>query len=206
MSSFQANIWKMYVFKFLLNMHFIGGVLVPFFLDWGQISFTQLMILESFFVFSIFLLEVPTGAVADYFGRKISLIFAAIMISIAAFVYSSYPNFYVFLLGEFLWAAGLAFLSGADEALVYDSLKEIKSEKKSKKIFGRFTSFGMTALMVSAPIGSIIASTFGLRYTMRFMVIPFFLAFLLAMTFKEPITKKKIESKKYMDTLLNGIK
>ena len=206
MSSFQANIWKMYVFKFLLNMHFIGGVLVPFFLDWGQISFTQLMILESFFVFSIFLLEVPTGAVADYFGRKISLVFAAIMISIAAFVYSSYPNFYVFLLGEFLWAAGLAFLSGADEALVYDSLKEIKSEKKSKKIFGRFTSFGMTALMVSAPIGSIIASTFGLRYTMRFMVIPFFLAFLLAMTFKEPITKKKIESKKYMDTLLNGIK
>lgn len=204
--SFEANIWKMYIFKFLLSLHFIGGVLVPFYLDWGKIGFTQIMILQSFFVFSVFLLEVPTGAVADHLGRKTSLVCGAIATSIGALVYSSFPHFYIFLLGEFVWASGYALVSGADEALVYDSLIALKSEKKSKKIFGRFTSFQLAALMVSAPIGSIIASTLGLRYTMMFMSVPLLLASLIAFTFREPETKKRYESKRYLETLISGVR
>jgi len=196
----------MYIFKFLCSLHFIAGVLVPFYLDWGNISFTQIMILQSFFVFSIFLLEVPTGAFADRLGRKTSLICAAITVSIGALVYSSFPHFYIFLRGEFVWALGYALLSGADQALVYDSLIILKSEKKSKKIFGRFTSFQLAALMVGAPIGSIIAATYGLRYTMMFMSVPSLFASLTAFTFKEPEPKKKYESKRYMETLLTGVK
>lgn len=204
--SFEANIWKMYIFKFSFSLQFVGGVLVPFFLDWGKISFTQIMILQSFFVFSIFLLEVPTGAVADYLGRKTSIICAAVTTSIGALVYSSYPHFYIFLLGEFVWALGLAFLSGADEALVYDSLIATKSERESKRIFGRFNSFQLAALMISAPIGSIIAATLGLRYTMMFMSVPFLVASFIALTFEEPESKKKSESKKYLETLVTGVR
>lgn len=203
--SYEANIWKMYIFKFLLSLHFIAGVLVPFYLDWGRITFTHIMILQSFFVFSTFLLEVPTGAVADYVGRKTSLACAAVATSIGALVYSSFPHFYIFLLGEFMWALGYALLSGADEALVYDSLKMMKSESKSKKIFGKFTSSQLAALMVGAPLGSIIAATVGLRYTMMFMAVPLFCAFFVAATFKEPETKKKYE-RKYLETLMNGVK
>ena len=35
MSSLEANISKLYLIKFLLSLHLIGGVLIPFFLDWG---------------------------------------------------------------------------------------------------------------------------------------------------------------------------
>ena len=35
MSDYRANIWKMYIFKFMISLHFIGAVLVPFFTDWG---------------------------------------------------------------------------------------------------------------------------------------------------------------------------
>jgi len=206
MHPFKSNIWKMYIFKFLLSLHFIGGVLVPFFLDWGKISFTQIMILQSFFVFSIFILEIPTGAIADHFGRKTSLILSAIAATIGPIVYTLHPNFYLFLLAEFIWALGFALASGADEALVYDSLKKTRSEKKSKKIFARFNSFQLLALMIAAPIGSIIASTIGLRYTMMFMAIPIFLSLFIAFSFKEPETKRKIKSKNYISTLTNGVK
>jgi len=206
MNQYKSNIWKIYVFEFLISLHFIGGVLVPFFLDWGKISFTQVMILQSIFVFSIFLLEVPTGAVADCFGRKISIILSAIVITIAVFVYSFYPNFYVFILGEFLWALSFALMSGADEALIYDSLKKIKKEKTSKKVLGRFRSFSMMGIMIGAPIGSIIAANFGLRYTMMLMAVPFFIAFLFAFSFKEPKIKKKKQTKKYFEVLVSGVK
>ncbi len=203
--SYEANIWKMYIFKFLLGLHFIAGVLVPFYLEWGKIGFMRIMILQSFFVFSTFLLEVPTGAVADYLGRKTSLACAAVATSVGALVYSSVPHFFIFLLGEFMWAVGYALLSGADEALVYDSLKMMKSESESKRIFGRFTSFQLAALIVGAPLGSIIAATVGLRYTMMFMAVPLFSAFFVAVTFKEPESEKNHE-KRYLETLMEGVK
>jgi MFS family permease len=196
----------MYLFKFLRSLHFIGGVLVPFFMDWGRLSFVKIMILQSFFVISLSLLEIPTGAVADYLGRKTSLVFSALITSAAALIYSSYPNFFVFMLGEFLWALGGALMSGADEAIIYDSLKKIKSEKQSKKIFGKYNSFQMAALMISAPFGSAIAAYIGLRQTMMFMSIPFFLAFLLTLTLKEPKLSEKSIKKKYLETLFSGVK
>ena len=174
---YQANIWKLYLFQFFMSLHFMGGVLVPFYLDWGGISFTQIMILQSVFVFSIFLLEIPTGAVADFFGRKTSIVLGALITAISAFVYTSYPSFYVFLVGEFMWALGFALLSGAHEALVYDSLKKIKKENTSKKIFGKMQSLSLIGLMISAPIGSIIAVKFGLRYAFMAIGIPMFISF-----------------------------
>jgi len=163
------------------------------------------MLLNSFFLVCIFIMEIPTGAVADYFGRKTSLICAAFVSSIGVFIYSITPNIYLFMLGEFLWATGFALMSGADEALIYDSLKKLKKENQSKKIFGRFSSFEIGALTVAAPLGSIIAKYFGLRYTMMFMAVPFLLATFIGLTFTEPKTKKKVESTRYLKLMFGGI-
>jgi MFS family permease len=207
MQPYRANIWKIYIFKFLYMLMFISGVLVPFYLDWGKISYTQIMILQSFYVIVVLLMEIPTGAVADRFGRKTSLVLAAISSSTATLIYSSIPNFYIFMIGEFFWALGFALISGCDEAMVYDSLKEMNLEAKSKIIIGRLKSFEMAAIMIAAPIGSLIASKIGLRYSMRFIFFPFFSAFLVALTFKEPGIKSEKEKKgKYIEILKSGVK
>lgn len=203
---FKANIWKFYLFKFFISLYFLDGVLIPFFTDWGGINFTQIMFLQSWFMIWIFLLEVPTGAVADYLGRKHSIIMAAIVWVIAALVYGSMPNLYIFMLAEFLWAMAIALLSGADEAFVYDTLKKIGKSKKSKKIFGRIHSFHLAGFMVAAPIGSIMGAYFGLRTPVLLMAIPFTLAVIVSLTLKEPKTTKKIESKRYINILKEGVK
>lgn len=145
----------MYLFKFLLSMHFFGGVIIPFFTDWGQISFFQIMILQSIFMISIVLFEVPTGAIADYFGRRITLLFAALSAFIGVIVYSWKPDFLLFICGEILWSLAFSLLSGAEEAMIYDTLQEIDQETKSKKAFSRYKSFEIAGYMVSAPIGPI---------------------------------------------------
>ena len=185
----------MYIFQFLIGLHFVAGVLVPFFLNWGKISFTQITILQAFFLFSIFILEIPTGTISDYFGRKTSLILATLVTCIGALIYSSFPNFYLFFLAEFMWALGSTLLSGADQALVYDSLKQENNEKESKKIFGKFNSFKLIGIMIAAPLGSIIATKIGLRYTVMFMAVPYFFAFIIACFFTEPKTKFTKEKK-----------
>jgi MFS family permease len=179
MRTYRANIWKIYIFEFLFGLHFIGEVLVPFYLDWGKVTYTQIMILQSIFVIFAFLLEIPTGAIADHLGRKTSLAFSAITGTIAPLVYASTPNFYIFVVGEFFFALAVAFLSGCDVALTYDSLKEMGLEKEFKKVISRFKSFQIAGLVIAAPIGSLIASKIGLRYSMLFLCFPHFISSLL---------------------------
>ncbi len=203
---FEMNIVKANLFIFLTHLHFISGVLIPFFTDWGEISFFQIMLLQAFFTGSIFLLEIPTGAVADRFGRKTSIIWAAFITGIAAYLYSVTPNLTLFFLAEFFWALGHSLLSGADQALVYDSLKKIGREHESKKIFGRWRGLGLAALMVSGPAGSLIADIIGLEYAFRLTAAPMFLAFLLAMTFEEPDIESEKKKTDYFQTIIEGIR
>ena len=196
----------MYIFQFLVGMQFYAGFMIPFYLDWGKLSFAQVTYLQSFYVFAVFILEIPTGTISDYFGRKTSLIFTALTISIGYIIYCApNPTFYTFLLAEFAFAIGFSLLSGADQALIYDSLKQEKNEKESKKIFGKFNSFKLIGLMIAAPLGSAIASKIGFRYAALLTIIPFFFAFLIACFFTEPKTKFTKEKALFFKTLKSGI-
>lgn len=155
---FSANIPKYYAFVFFREFFFFSAVLVPFFTDWAGLSLFQMTLLQSWFAGWIFLLEVPTGAIADRFGRKSSLILSGLVVAIAALIYGSIPSFPVFLLAEFLFAVSFALLSGADEAFLFDSLKLLGKEKKAKHFFGKAESFRFTGIMIAAPIGSIVAT------------------------------------------------
>lgn len=202
----SRNIWKYYLFSFLTSLAFFSGVLIPFFTQWGGLNQFQIQILQAWFMFWIFALEIPTGAIADYFGRKYSIALGALVVTFGALLYGSIPDFKVFLLGEFLFAMAIALQSGADEALIYDSLKEIGQVDQAKKIIGRARSFELIAIGLGAPIGSFIAAKLGMNFPMLFSAIPFLLAALVAMTFKEAKTTGVSESKRYLVIIQDGLK
>jgi len=203
--SVSNTIWRYYAFCFLKDLAFFSAVLVPFFKEWGGISLTQVQIIQSWFMFWLFVLEIPTGAVADFIGRKHSVALGAFVVAIAVLVYGSVPKFEIFLLGEFLFAVAMALISGADEALLYDSLKEAGREDERKKVFGKANSFHLFGMLVAAPVGSLIASRQGLNAPMLFSAIPYFLASLVAWSIREPnIHQVKSESRRYVDIVRNG--
>lgn len=206
MASLSANIWKMSAFRLFASLHFIGGVLMPFFTEWGGLTYTQTLVLQSWFVLWVFALEVPTGALADRFGRKASLAFGMLATIAGVAAYSIIPNFYLFLFAEFLWAMGQAFCSGADEALIYDSLLASGSEKGSKSVLGKYYSYGLIGITLAAPVGGLIAASLGLRYAMLLMAAPLFFAFLMALSLKEPEKVHEDESVTFFRTLSSGLR
>ncbi|MDP2750620.1 MAG: MFS transporter, partial [Nanoarchaeota archaeon] len=205
-NDYKSNIWKLYFFQFLLGFHFFSGVLIPFFTLWGGLTLSQVMILESIFMFSLFLFETPTGAIADRFGRKISIMLASVFFTIGFLVYASYPNFYVFALAEAILGLSVSLISGANEALAYDTLKKIKKEKESKRIFKNFETAYLLAILISAPIGGFLAYYIGMREIMLASAIPSFIGIFVALSIKEPdfVVKKK-EKKGYFKILSSGI-
>jgi len=204
--NYKSNVWKIYFFSFIGSLHFTAAVLIPFFLDWGEISFFQIMILQSIFTISLFLLETPTGAIADKYGRKTSVSLGTIIGALGFLTYVIYPSFYLFILAELILALGASLISGANESLFYDTLKEVKREKESKKLIGRLSSISLLGLLISAPIGSLIASEFGVRFAIFCMIFPHIIAFCIMLTVREPkIGRKKAGEISYLNTLKRGL-
>jgi MFS family permease len=195
---------KIYTYSFFKMFAFFSAVLVPFFTEWGHITLFQVQLLQSWFSVWVFALEIPTGAIADKIGRKHSITLGSFTIAIATMVYGSIPSFPIFLLAEFLFALGYALNSGADQALLYDTLKSKGQESSSKHAFGRADSLMLAGMMIAAPIGSYLASKFGLNAPQYFTAIPMFFAAAIAWSIPEPRIHSDSETKKYWEILRHG--
>lgn len=195
----KSNIWKMYLLNFLRNLTFFGAVAIPFFLDWAKIDYTRIFILEAAFMFWVFVLEIPTGVVADKFGRKASImlggLFSAISISIFGFI----NHYWAFFLAEFIGAFGFTLLSGADKALIYDSLILTKEDKDAKVFFSRYESAGTLGILFGLPLGSLVVGSSILPYPetlpLTFIISAIFtlLTIFVALTLNEPERKEKVD-------------
>ena len=112
----------------------------------------------------------------------------------------------MFFLAETIWGIAMSLYSGANEAMIYDSLKKINEEKLSKKIFGRCQSMNLVAMVIASFAGGFIAKYLGLEWPMRLMAIPLTLAFFVCLIMKEPKAEEKKESLSYIEILRDGVK
>ncbi len=203
----RANIWKSYLINFIEGFHLISGILLPFFLTWGRLTFVDVMFLQSYFTIMILVFEIPCGAIADYISRKFSLILGALTTAFAGLIYGSYPSIIIFTIGETLWAFGVALTSGTNMAFIYDTLRKLGRENEVSKVMARNRSFSLLGIAISAPIGSIIGAYFSLNLVMSLIFVPFIIATLISITLKEPnhdLEKKK--NNKYLTIVKSGIK
>ena len=152
----RSNIWKLYLIKiskwFMLFMPYI----VPFYKDNG-LDMHQIMVLQAIYSFSIIALEIPSGYFADVIGRRRTLILGVILGTIGMGMYSISYGFMGFLIAELVLGFGQSFISGADSALLYDSLLDNHKEKDYIKYEGRMVSVGNIAEAAAGIAGGLLA-------------------------------------------------
>ena len=155
----------------------------------------------------IVLFEIPSGAIADFLGRKTGLLLSAFSVAIAALTYSIIPNFFVFMLAETFWAFGSALMSGTHDAFLYFSLKSVGKEHNLPTTLGRTQTMRLIALTLSAPIGSIIAVLISYQFTMISLAFVYIGAFIVALTFREPkLTNTNYKQENYFKIIISGFK
>ena len=154
-------------------------------------SFFQISILTSAFLISIFVFEVPTGAFADGFSRKYSVILGFLITAVATMLIPLVSNFYLLLLLWILAGLGMAFASGAEEAWVIDNLHKFKRKDLQHHFFvksGSFVAFGA----IFAPfIGALLVKAYSIKILWFVFGFGFLLNALLLMVFGEEHYKPK---------------
>ncbi|NVM44412.1 MAG: MFS transporter [Candidatus Lokiarchaeota archaeon] len=203
-NNISRNILKFYIWIFIFGIHTVRGVYFPYMTEWGGLTFFEMMLLQSYFMFMIFILEIPSGAIADYLSRKTALILSSLFVVAAAFTYSIYPNIFLFFLAETFWAFSIALHSGTDEAFIYSTLKTTGEEDKLTKVLGRTYLLHIIANIISAPLGSIIAGIVSLQFTMTCLGLIYIGAFITSFTFKEPKLVREEKTKRYLTILKDG--
>ena len=175
-SSYASNIPKLYAIKiakwFMLTM----PVIVLFYQENG-LSMQDVLILKGIYSIAVVILEIPSGYLADVWGRKKTLILGAILGCLGFLVYSVSYGFTGFLLAELILGIGSSFISGSDSALLYDSLLKMKREKEYLKQESRLVSIGNFAEAISAIAGGSLAlislrTPFILQSFVAFIAIP----------------------------------
>ena len=117
------------------------------------LSLTQVTLLDSAFWFTMVLTEIPTGAVADTLGRKHSQIIGMILATGAILLFGFAPNYPLLIFANSLWAFAITFISGADLAFFYDTLRELGREEEYPKYRGQLSAMVMATIAISSLLG-----------------------------------------------------
>jgi MFS family permease len=131
------------------------------------------------------LLELPTGVLSDWMGRRRTLVAGSALATASIALYAAAPGIGLLMLGAVLEGASRAFFSGNNNALLFDSLRGEAKEARFHEYLGRVGSYCQLALAVSAVLGSLVA-VWSFRLVMAMSVAPQAAATILGLFVREP--------------------
>lgn len=188
--NFARNVGFNYFFEFVKNVNLMSAFW-PIFLVTKGMTLIEVGLLESIFHITSLIMETPTGAIADIYGRLFSRRLGIITHMIYMIIFLFIGNFTLAAIGFVFAALGYNLESGSGTAFVYDSLKEINEEERFAKVEARRELVLNAAQVSGALLGGIAAIvSFELSYsiTLGLSLIALLLTFFMKET---PLPEQK---------------
>lgn len=197
--SLQSNVIKLYIIKIAKWFMLYMPIVVLFYKDNG-LEMRHVFILQAIYSVAIVALEIPSGYLADSLGRRVTLILGTILGFFGFLTYSFSFGFTGFLIAEVILGLGQSLISGADSALLYDTLLERGKKDLYIKFEGRMVSVGNFAEAIAGILGGLLA-TLSLRYPYYAQTLVAFMGIPAALSLIEPLKHKKQLKMKFADIL-----
>ncbi|MBP7076298.1 MAG: MFS transporter [Bacteroidales bacterium] len=156
MKSINRNIYMLYLIKVAKWFMLVMPIIVLFYQSHG-LSLRDVLTVQAVYSVSIVLWEIPSGYAADYWGRRKTIILGSILGTIGFVIYSFANGFWGFIAAESVLGIGISLISGADSAILYDSLVEKGRQNEYMKLEGRVISIGNFSETLAALAGGLLA-------------------------------------------------
>lgn len=171
----------------------------------GYVTTEEIAFIAGWSYFVQLIMELPTGAFADLVGKRFSVLLSYLLTAIGMFVIPYANSFADFLIIETVIGIGSALFSGAQEALLYDSLKQDGKEADFGKVMTKNGFWYQIALMISTGLGGVMYS-FGHLIPFIASGLSAVLGICFAWFFVEPsIDTEKFSLKNYLKQIGLGV-
>lgn len=182
--SVRRNLIALYFIKVAKWMNLVMPVIVLFYNSAGM-GMQDIFTLQAVYSVTLMALEIPTGYFADVAGRRTSMFLGSLFGFGGYLIYASSAGFWQFVVAETILGVGQSLVSGADSALLYDTLAAKRLSSKYAMLEGRVTSIGNFAEAIAGIAGGMLALiTLRMPFIVQSCVA--FIAIPAALSLKEP--------------------
>lgn len=150
---------KYYLYTLFTQLRFTRIINILFIVQSLHFNLIQFAFLQSLFLGGQFISEIPSGIISDLFGKKKIVIIGLITLSLTPIIIitsihtSNNFRYLILVIAFVLEGVGNALLSGSDDALFYEGIREEGQEKKYAKIRGNMQFISSITLGVATGIG-----------------------------------------------------
>jgi len=196
-------LWPIYISILFGSILFLYPIFYVLYFREIGFSLTQIGFLASAFFIANILFEIPTGVIADLFGRKFSVITGYILAGIAMTLIMFSNNFYIILALFFLRGIFRTLTSGADEAWIVDFLRHKKRKDLIHEYYTKQHSFMSFGMVLSGIIGSFLVGIYGLWLIFPITGITMILSAIITIFQSEYFVVRKTKIKNKIKELIN---
>jgi DHA3 family tetracycline resistance protein-like MFS transporter len=183
-------LWPFYLEVLVSKLFFIlPGFMVVYFTGLGLSMFQIGLLISVWPLFSL-IFDIPTGAVADIYGRKFSVLIGVLLSSICFLILYFNSNYYVILTVMAFVGISFTFVSGANDAWITDLINK-KNKNLLHNYFAKSMSLASIGFVISGLVGAYFVKNFGINIIWLATSISFFISFVILLFGKEYYVKKK---------------
>ena len=198
------NIRLFFVYGFLMDFALWAGVWIKYLIEDRGLELKWILAMDMPFWLLVAVLQAPTGALADHIGRRRVMALGGLLFSATVLGFGFTQNYWMLFADYMLWAVAMSLMSGADQALAYDSLKDSGEENRFQKVAGRAFAIRLVAGMAGITLGGMLGGWLALGTVTKLGAIPPLLAALVALTMHEPAIER--EAKRYWANLTGAVR
>ncbi len=186
----DPQIWKFSFYGLLKNLKFFEPYLYLYLLSIG-INLFQIGLLFSVREIITYLFEIPSGILADQYGKKTELLTCFIFYIISFIFFFIGGNFLTILIGMIFFGLGEAFRSGTHKAMIYSYLEQKGWFSHKTFVYGRTRSFSLIGSSISAFLSIIfVLGLPTLRWIFLLSILPYILDFLLILSYPNSLNER----------------
>lgn len=142
------------VYKFFANLWFVSAIWLYFYRLF--ISDAEVGVLDGVSFAIGLIAEVPSGALADRFGRDTLVRLGLVFTGTGFLIQAAGSSLSLFIAGQSILMIGISFVSGADEALFYDTLRFPENSAAWRKLMASVSQVTLIASMLATVLGGLL--------------------------------------------------
>ena len=183
---YARNLRVYYLFYMASGFLIWLPIWMVYLIDGRGMSLTQVALMETIFWVALVIAEVPTGAIADRWGRRTSLFLGGCGFTIASVAFAFSSSYVMLAVSYGIMAVSMTLYSGAGHALLFDTLRQLGRTNEYEKHVGRSEAGAFAAMLVATLLGGPITALVGFSNTILIGGAALAMAAVIALLLREP--------------------